>query len=374
MPGQRTDSHEGRATLARPSSCLLAGLLTLAVPLLAAPVVRAEPPTTPVLTATDPQSPNVSVEPRVQGSSNGIITAGVPQLRAGAFTAASPDDEIAIYASEVCEGEPTAVGTAEELDNAGIQVTVAEEAGTVTHFSARQSNGEGTSECSNAIAYEYVTELPEEPEEPGDPPGSDPPPAPNPPPPVQNDPIDQAAPVAPTLRTVPGGWANNNRPIVTGRAPGAGTVKIYADSACQGPAVARGSAAQLAAGLRIQVADNVVVALSGVSVAGGKASSCSAPVYYIEDSLRPRVKFTFGPAFKTKRRKVVFRFKDARGDRRGTVFRCKLDRRKWRRCKSPLRLKRLKPRSHVLRIKAVDRAGNRQKKATKRRFQVIGRR
>lgn len=373
MPKHRIDSHRGRAVAARPSVCLLLGLATLFA--LPAPLARAEPPTTPVLTATDPKSPNVSLEPRIQGSSTGIITSAIPQLRGGAFTAAA-GDEVAIYPNQSCEGEPTAVGTAEELDNAGIRVTVEAEPETVTHFTARQSNEEGASDCSNAIAYEYVTELPEEepPEE--EPPVEGPPPSgppPAPPASVPNDPIHQAAPVAPTLRTVPGGWANDNLPRVTGSAPGAGTVRVYADPACQGPVVGRGSAAQFAAGLPIRVLDNSVVAFSGISVAAGRASSCSAPVYYVEDSLRPRVRFTFGPAFKTKRRRVVLRFRDTRGDRRSTIFRCKVDRRRWRRCRSPLRLRRLAARPHVVRVKAFDRAGNRQKKATKRRFKVIRR-
>jgi hypothetical protein len=380
MPKQRIDSAEGRAIAARPSLRLLTGLLALvATALVAAPVASAAP-VKPVLSGTTPQSPGIDLEPFVRGSSTGIITTGIPMLRSGAVTAAPGDRTIEVYASESCEGTPVASGPAVEFDASGLQVSVEPE--TITHLSALQrEEGEAEpSECSDSISYEHVTELPEEPEEepPAEEPPAEEPPAGQPPatpppaqPPVQNDPIDGKAPVAPQLHTVPGGWANHNFPKVTGKAPGAASVKIYADAACQGPVVGRGSAAELAAGLPIQVADNVVAVFSGVSVANGRASSCSAPVYYVEDSLAPRTRITFGPAFKTKRRKVVFRFTDTRGSAPGTVFRCKLDRRRWKRCKSPLRLKRLSRKRHQLRIKAIDPAGNRERKPVKRRFKVI---
>jgi hypothetical protein len=367
------DAHEGRAIAARPSVCLLLALLAVtAAALVGAAPVRAVP-VKPALSFTDPDSPGTSLEPFIHGSSTGVITTALPGVRSAAITADVEGVEIQIFTNENCEGAPAATDTPEALDTTGIQVAV--EAETLTHFSALQVDEEGPSECSNSISYEHVTELPEEPEEEPpaeEPPAEEPPPS-NPPaqPPVVNDPIDGAAPAAPRLRTVPGGYANFNTPRVTGAAPGAVNVKIYADATCQGPVVARGSAAEFAAGLPVQVADNVVVYFSGVSVANGKASSCSAPIYYVEDSTLPRTRITFGPAFKTKRRKVVFRFTDANGGGPGTVFKCKLDRRKWKRCRSPLRLKKLSRRKHVLRVKAIDAAGNREPRAAKRRFKVI---
>jgi len=390
MTKHRIDAHEGRAIAARPSVCLLLGLLALAAgTLVGASAARAaegeEGTPSPVLTETEPKGEGTDLHPLVFGDPTGLTTASVQSLAGPAFASGTgPKARIDLYGSEseleTCEGEPIGTGTAEQLQLDGIPVTVKKEA--VTYISAIQTDEGVPSECSNAIPYKHVAELPEEPEEEGEEPeeppaGEEPPaeePAPTPAPapaPVVNDPIDAAAPPAPRLRTVPGGWANFNLPRVTGKAPGAASVKIYADAACRGPVVARGSAAAFAAGLPVPVADNVVVAFTGVSVAGGKASACSAPVYYVEDSTRPRTRITFGPAFKTKRRKVVFRFKDVKGSAPGTHFRCKLDRRKWRRCKSPLRLKKLKPRRHVLRVKAIDRAGNRQRRATKRRFRVI---
>lgn len=363
------DAPEGRAIAARPLVCLFLALLAASAPMLFAPPARAVP-TQPLLTFTDPDSPGLSLEPYIHGSSTGIITSGLPIARAAALAAAVEGVEIRIYPNASCEGEPTATGSPDALDTTGIQVAVSPES--LTQFTALQVDGEGASECSNAISYEHVTELPEEPEEeepPAEEPPDEEPPAAQPP--VVNDPIDSAAPPAPRLRTVPGGWANFNLPRVTGAAPYAVSVKIYADPACQGPVVARGSVAELAAGLPVQVADNVVVAFTGISVANGKASACSAPVYYVEDSTLPRTRITYGPAFKTKRRKVVFRFRDINGNGPGTVFKCKLDRRRWKRCRSPLRLKKLGRRKHVLRVKAIDAAGNRERRAAKRRFKVI---
>ena len=54
----------------------------------------------------------------------------------------------------------------------------------------------------------------------------------------------------------------------------------------------------------------------------------------------------------------LFRF---RSNEPGSTFRCKLDKRRFRRCHSPLRLRHLKPGRHTLRVFAVDAAGNRDR-------------
>ncbi|MEZ5078760.1 MAG: hypothetical protein R2725_15125 [Solirubrobacterales bacterium] len=370
MPRHCIDAYEGRAIAARPSVCLLlaaAALLAVAVPVAAATPV-------PVLIRTDPEDVGTELHPLVFGDPTGATTAVFPGARSAAVALGSgPEARIDLYggesAAELCEGDPIGTGTAQQFEAVGIPVTVKEL--TTTYVSALQTDDEGAECSAKAIPYQHVDELPEEEEPPvTDPPVTEPPPGP----PVPNDPVDGSAPPAPRLRTVPGGSANFNLPRVTGAAPRATRVKIYADPACKGPVVARGTATELAAGLPVQVADNVVVAFTGVSVAGGKASSCSAPAYYVEDSTLPRTRITFGPSFKTKRRKVVFRFADTNGGGPGTVFKCKLDRRKWKRCRSPLRLEKLGRRRHILRVKAIDAAGNRERRAAKRRFKVIRRR
>lgn len=54
----------------------------------------------------------------------------------------------------------------------------------------------------------------------------------------------------------------------------------------------------------------------------------------------------------------------------GSTFRCKLDKRRFRRCHSPLRLRHLKPGRHALRVFAVDAAGNRDRSPAVARFRV----
>ena len=55
---------------------------------------------------------------------------------------------------------------------------------------------------------------------------------------------------------------------------------------------------------------------------------------------RPRRRVTFGPSFKTRKRRPVFRFIDATGQP-GTTFLCRVDKRRWKPCASPLKLPRL---------------------------------
>ena len=78
-----------------------------------------------------------------------------------------------------------------------------------------------------------------------------------------------------------------------------------------------------------------------------------------------------GPGAKTRHRKVVFRFADTTGDPRGASFTCKVDRRQWKPCRSPLKLRRLSYSRHTLRVRATDPIGNAEAKAAKRSFKVI---
>ncbi len=350
---------ERRAAVAR-LSLRLAAVLTVTA-LFAASAARAAPPT-PILTGTNPPSPNIDLAPFLHGNSTGVIISSIPSsLRLGGVGVASGVEgrTISVYPNKTCEGAPTKEGSAEELDTTGIQVTVEPE--TTTYFSVIQSDSTGTSGCSNAISYQHVKELPVPPSEP-------PPPGP----PSGPGPGDSNPPAPPHLRTVPAGIANDNTPLVTGTAPGAASVRIYTDPSCQGAPVASGSAARFAAGIEVQVVDNVVVAFYGVSVGpGGAASRCSAPAFYVEDSLAPHTRITMGPAAKTRRRSAIFRFTDVNGDMPGTTFFCRVDRKHWRRCSSPLRLRRLHRRGYVVRVKATDLAGNVERKPAKRRFKVI---
>jgi hypothetical protein len=119
------------------------------------------------------------------------------------------------------------------------------------------------------------------------------------------------------------------------------------------------------------MAPNTTALFSARSVdSDGDKSACSDPVDYTDDSIAPRTRITLGPGVKTVRRTVVFRFADITGGSQ-THFLCKVDRRPWKECNAPLKLKRLGHRRHVLKVKAYDAAGNREKRPVKRSFKVV---
>ena len=356
---------EGRAAMARPSSPFLIALLVLAAALALAPAAHAAGPPIPILTGTDPSSPSTDLSPFVHGNSSGIIISKVHPLGLGpiVFGSEAEGRTIALYLNQSCEGEPVSEDTALALDTVGIQVTVPAEQ--VTFISAEQFEGGEGSGCSKPLKYEHVKELPPPSEEPigggGNPPGGGPGQAPS-----------GQAPAPPRLRVLPRLIANDNTPRVTGSAPGAAIVKIYVDPSCSGAPVASGTAAQFASGLPVTVIDNVVVNFYGVSIgAGGARSRCSEPAYYVEDSLTPHTRITMAPASKTRRRTAVFRFTDVNGSLPGTAFFCKIDRGRWKPCRSPLRLKHLRLRRYLVQVKATDVAGNVERRPAKRRFRVV---
>jgi hypothetical protein len=376
MNKPRENAAERRARWARLSLRLLPVLCTAAGMFLA-PAAQAKP-LSPKLIKTNPTSsksspvsssePNAT-EPLIVGEAEPeekVITEVVssPRLDQGpsrAGVTAHPEYEIELFAEPNCKGRSVS-GTASELESPGIRMAVTENS--VTEFSARQVDPitSEASECSEPLAYWEGSPPPEE-EHPGGqgPGGVEPPP-----------PGNATPPPAPHLRTVPGGRANDSAPLVTGTAPEAATVKIFENAACSGAPVAKGSAAQFAAGLQVQVAENRATSFYGVSVgAGGGQSTCSAPVVYVEDSTPPHTRITMGPGAKTRRSTVVFRFTDTTGDEPGTVFYCRMDHSRWRTCRTPFRAKHLSRRRHVFQVTAVDPYGNREAKPVKQHFKVI---
>jgi hypothetical protein len=302
------------------------------------------PPGDPVLEAVLPASPANDNYPNLVGSTD-------------------PEATVSVYADPSCGGSAVGAGSGAQFASGGIEVAVADNS--ETSFSAKATIGGFVSGCSPApLVYREVTP-------PADPGGGSGGAGPG------GGEVSPGTPVVPPprprLRTVPGGYANDNTPLVVGSAPGAQAVRVYADPRCGGPAVAKASPGELSAGLPIRVVDNDVTVFSAVSVAGGKDSACSDPVVYVEDSLAPLTRITMGPAAKTAKRKAIFRFMDTTGDAPGTTFLCRIDRRKWARCASPLRLRNLRPKRYVVQVKAIDPAGNVESKGAKRGFKVIPR-
>lgn len=307
------------------------------------------PPPTPTVSGVEPASPADDNAPRIKGT-------------------AEADTTVAIYADAGCAGPALAAGSAELFESSGIPVPVADNS--TTSFRATTSWAGLLSACSTTfVSFQEVTVAP-----PGG--GGQQPPA-GPSEGVSPSVTAQipGRPAPPRLHTEPGGRADSTAPRIVGSAQGAVRVAIFATENCQGAAVVNGSVGELSAGIPVQVPANATTVFSAVAVAAdGDRSRCTPePVVYVEDSLPPLTKITFGPGVKTRKRSPVFRFSDLTGEPPGTTFFCKLDRREWQPCQSPWRLKRVSPKKHLVKVRAVDGAGNQESVGAKRRFKVVAR-
>lgn len=230
-----------------------------------------------------------------------------------------------------------------------------------------------------------------------------------------NDPNLELGPPPPSLTgTDPESPGFSTTPRVLGEAEVGARIKIYATTDCSGEPIAAGTAAELqATGLKASVTPGSVTEFRATAEAEGFVSKCSEPVTYRaikEDGgqealggesgptdgggaistapstksagagnrvpghalLVPQARITFAPVAKTRLRSPVFRFTDSTGQS-GTTFRCKLDRKRWMPCASPLRLKRLGTGRHILRVLAVNGVGVAEPRAVKRVFKVVPR-
>ncbi len=107
---------------------------------------------------------------------------------------------------------------------------------------------------------------------------------------------------------------------------------------------------------------------SGGSTKTSGGSKAKPGIVYVT----PLARITFGPAAKTRARRPVFRFFDATGQP-GSTFLCKLDRKRWKSCASPLKLPRLGFGKHVFGVTAVNAIGTASQAPVHRKFKVIKR-
>jgi hypothetical protein len=92
-----------------------------------------------------------------------------------------------------------------------------------------------------------------------------------------------------------------------------------------------------------------------------------SPIAPGTDSTPPQTQIVKGPGKRLAKGIARFRFRSSEA---GSSFRCSLDRRKPKRCRSPRTYKRLKPGRHVFRVWAIDASGNKDPTPAKRRFRV----
>ena len=215
--------------------------------------------------------------------------------------------------------------------------------------------------------------------------------------------------------TSPASPAETTEPSIFGQAEAGATITIYTNSSCSGESVPPGGDAEelAAAGIPVSVATGTKTTFYATAELEGIVSPCSNGVSYTQQAsppppppkeeggpggggggtgggpgidgfgsgngngrsgiafVAPETTITFGPASKTRKHKVVFRFHDATGQS-GTNFVCKLDRRRWKGCGSPKRLKKLALGRHVFAVKAVNQVGVWDNAPAKRAFKVVG--
>jgi hypothetical protein len=236
---------------------------------------------------------------------------------------------------------------------------------------------------------------------------------------VENDPSLELGPAAPTLEgTDPASPGTSTTPAILGQADAGAEVKIYTTADCSGEqaidpsgGAAGGSGVELAVpGIAVTVASGSTTSFYATAEAEGVVSECAGPVQYTHSEetpppppppppntggtgapgdsgstgkppkthsggieyVVPEARITFGPSFKTRRHVAVFRFIDSTGQP-GTSFLCKVDRRGWRGCGSPQKVKRLGRGRHVFKVKAVNAVGVWQPTPVAHSFKVVGR-
>ena len=85
------------------------------------------------------------------------------------------------------------------------------------------------------------------------------------------------------------------------------------------------------------------------------------------DTNPPETKITKGAPNKTEKTKVKFKF---RSDEDGSTFECKKDKKPWKRCSSPTKMKHLDEGKHKFKVRATDAAGNTDPTPAKDKFKV----
>jgi hypothetical protein len=235
---------------------------------------------------------------------------------------------------------------------------------------------------------------------------------------VKNSPDLVLGPPPPTLEgTKPASPNSSTTPAVFGQATAAALIKVYSTFDCSGEPVAQGTAGELASpGLIVTaaVAIGSTTNYRATAESEGIVSVCSSPVTYKQENpppppppgeggtgvggggtgsaggtggsgapsggtarngvtyVTPLTRITYGPAAKTRLRRPTFRFMDSTGQP-GTKFFCRVDRRGWSGCSSPIKVKRLKLGRHVFSVKAVNAMGTPGPAPVKRAFKVVGR-
>lgn len=165
------------------------------------------------------------------------------------------------------------------------------------------------------------------------------------------------APAAPTISAPTAGLSNLPVSAVAGSAEANSLVSVTINGIAAGVAGASPTGAWNLS-LEGSIA-NGTFTIAATATDAFKNTSAAGQVTVVLDSIAPSLKILAKPKKKSSKRKVRIRFK---ADETVT-FKCKLDRGKFKTCKSPY-VKKVKPGAHKLRIVATDAAGNVSKTST----------
>ena len=146
-------------------------------------------------------------------------------------------------------------------------------------------------------------------------------------------------------------------------------MRLYTDSACNGPYYGEGSAATLASpGIAVGVGDDTTTTYyARATDAAANPSGCTASsVTYIEDSTAPQ---TTADATPSATGATVFTFSASEA---GARFECRIDLGEFASCASPYMPGALLAGTHTFEVRAIDSAGNTDPTAAGRQFTVAG--
>jgi Protein of unknown function (DUF3152) len=104
-----------------------------------------------------------------------------------------------------------------------------------------------------------------------------------------------------------------------------------------------------------------------VSPAGAVLDAAGIPIPQARDLRAPQTRITRGPRGRQTARAATFRF---RSSEVGSRFQCRLDRSRWRACRSPKTYRPLNLRTHRFQVRARDRAGNVDRSPASREWRV----
>jgi Tol biopolymer transport system component len=224
-------------------------------------------------------------------------------------------------------------------------------------------------------------------------------------------------PAVPVLEgTNPVSPGTSTSPALLGRSDPGTTIKLYSGPGCQGAVLQTQTLATAAqfegTGIAVSVAAGSTNVFSAAATdSGGVDSACSGSITYAQQEagspppvdgggggssgggavgggstggtktgggkgkpgivyVAPWARITFGPAAKTRARRPVFQFFDATGQP-GSVFSCKVDKKRWKSCASPIKLPRLNFGKHVFSVAAVNAVGVAGEAPVRRKFKVV---